>query len=168
MNVTYFQLEKNPKREIEKDTDYDIYAKACYRQAKQFAYLCTRTEDMIVSEHCMAWFTNAAFACELYLKYYLFCFRIDYAKIKKEHNLYQLFTLLPESIKEEIIKNHPDENVTKEMFELMLKELGNAFIEFRYAYEKESLAFSGRFLVGLFYELVHHTKPYERVAGNDK
>lgn len=94
--MAYFQLDKNPKRKLETDEDYNKYAKACYRQARAFSYLCVRNVDFITSEHCMAWFTNVAFACELYFKYYLYCLRVDSKVFTKKHDIYELFKLLPE------------------------------------------------------------------------
>lgn len=159
--MAYFQLDKNPKRKLENEDDYDKYADACYRQATHFSYLCINNMPMVFTEHCMAWFTNAAFACELFFKYHLFCLRVDYKKYKKEHNLYNLFKLLPDYLQEDIIKCHPD-NMTKELFELQLYELGKAFIEFRYSYEKDMLAFCGNFLIELFIELTERTQPFEK------
>ncbi len=159
--MAYFQLEKNPKRKLDTDEDYDKYAKACYRQAKDFSFLCIRNADLIVSEHCMAWFTNVAFACELYFKYYLFCLRVESRKFTKKHDIYELFKLLPDELQEDIIKNHPD-GMKKDLFELSLKELGKAFIEFRYSYEKDSMAFSAKFLAELFAELNDCTKPIDK------
>ena len=45
------------------------------------------------------------------------------------------------------------------MFESNLKELGKAFTEFRYSYEKDSMAFSAQFLAELFAELYERTEP---------
>ena len=36
------------------------------QQAIHFSYLCIQNKDMIVSEHCMAWYTNVVFSCELF------------------------------------------------------------------------------------------------------
>lgn len=71
-----------------------------------------------------------------------------------------------EDLQDDIIKNHPDA-MKKELFELNIKELGKAFIEFRYSYEKDSMAFSGKFLAELFAELNDCTKPIDYLA-NDK
>lgn len=157
--MAYLQLDKNPKRKLEKNEDYNKYAKACYKQAMHFTYLCLRTIDMIVSEHCMAWYTNVAFACELYLKYFLFCLHIESKSFIKEHNLHKLFKLLPDELQADIINCHPQNNITRDEFELDLKELGEAFTEFRYSYEKDSLAFSAQFIVELFVELYERTEP---------
>lgn len=159
--MAYFQLDKNPKRKLEKDEDYKKYAKSCYEQAMHFSYLCLRTQDMIVSEHCIAWFTNVAFACELYFKYFLFCIQAESKRFMNEHNLYKLFMLLPDELQADIIKCHPQKNITGDEFGLNLRELGKAFIEFRYSYEKDSIAFSARFLVELFVELYERSEPIE-------
>lgn len=157
--MAYFQLDSNPKRKLETDEDYEKYAKACYRQAMHFSYLCMRNVDMIVSEHCMAWYTNVAFACELFLKYYLFCLRIESSRFIKKHDLFELFKLLPDEYQDDIIKCHPEKGIMRDSFELNLKELGKAFTEFRYSYEKDSLAFSAQFLAEFFAELYDRTEP---------
>ncbi len=159
--MAYFQLDKNPKRSLETDKDYDEYARACYRKAMHFSYLCNRTADMITSGHCMAWYTNVAFACELYFKYYLFCLHVDSKSFIRKHDLFDLFKLLPNEFQEDIIKCHFEKDITRDVFELNLKELGKAFTEFRYSYEKDSLAFSAKFLAELFAELYERTKPLE-------
>ena len=158
-NMAYFQLDKNPKRKLETSEDYDKYARACYKQAMHFSVLCIRNQDLIVSEHCMAWYTNVAFSCELFFKYYLFCIHADSKTFIKKHDLFELFTLLPEELQKDIIKCHPEKDITRDMFELNLKELGKAFTEFRYSYEKDSMAFSAQFLAELFAELYERTEP---------
>ena len=77
----------------------------------------------------------------------------------KKHDLFELFTLLPEELQKDIIKCHPEKDITRDMFELNLKELGKAFTEFRYSYEKDSMAFSAQFLAELFAELYERTEP---------
>lgn len=156
--MAYFQLDKNPKRKLKTEEDYEKYARACYKQAISFSVLCMKTKDMIISEYCMAWYTNVAFACELFFKYFLFWIHMDSKEFIHKHNLYELFKLLPEELQEDIIKCHP-EKITIEEFELNLKELGKAFTEFRYSYEKDSLAFSAQFLAELFAELYDRTEP---------
>ncbi len=159
--MAYFQLDKNPKRKLETEEDYDKYASACYKQASHFAYLCIRNINLIASEHIFALYTNMAFACELYFKYYLFCLQADKSFMKK-HNLHDLFHLLPENLQEQIKVNHPCGNIKREEFDLNLKELGASFVEFRYAYEKDSLAFNAQFLAELFAILYERTMPFEK------
>ena len=124
-----------------------------------FSYLCMRNVDMIVSEHCMAWYTNVAFSCELFFKYYLFCIHADSKSFIKKHDLFELFKLLPEDLQQDIVKWHPEKGITREAFELNLKELGKAFTEFRYSYEKDFMAFNAQFLAELFAELCERTEP---------
>ena len=150
----YYYSEKNGVFE-----DYDKYARACYKQAMHFSFLCIRNQDLIVSEHCMAWYTNVAFSCELFFKYYLFCIHADSKTFIKKHDLFELFTLLQEELQKDIIKCHPEKDITRDMFELNLKELGKAFTEFRYSYEKDSMAFNAQFLAELFAELYERTEP---------
>ena len=156
--MTYFQFDKNPKRALETDDDYDKYAKACYKQAMDFSYLCMETKDLMLSEHSIAWFTNVAFSCELFLKYYLYCCHIDSKKFVRLHDLYDLFKLLPEDLQNEIIDCHPEKR-SREDFELNLKELGKAFIALRYSFERDSIAFGAKFLALLFEELYTRTQP---------
>lgn len=158
--MAYFQLDKNPKRLLDTDDDYDKYAKACYNQAMHFSYLCNKTVDMMTSEHSIAWFTNVAFSCELFFKYYLYCCHVDSKKFVRLHDLYDLFKLLPEDLQSEIIDCHPEKR-SKDDFELNLKELGKAFIEFRYSFEKTSIAFAAKFLALLFEELCERTQPMD-------
>lgn len=144
--MAYFQMDKNPIRELQTDDDYQIWSKACYKHAKTFYNVAYKCRNMLLSDDMDAVYTNIAFACELYLKCLLFSECID---CRKEHDLYNLFKRLPQNIQEGIKELHPCGNTPKERFEQELKEVGKAFTVFRYMYERKMVAWNGQFLVEL-------------------
>ena len=91
--------------------------------------------------------TNLAFACELFLKSMLHSQRI---KFKKEHNLENLYRLLPNVQKEEIRLRVKDVPLRKnEDFELILSEISHAFVFQRYIYERKGAVADIGSLLGL-------------------
>ena len=90
---------------------------------------------------------NGAFSVELTLKAILMKNQIKY---EKEHNLYLLFQMLPESFQKEIVahlvEKAPEyEDPAKRVEELIL--LSNAFVDWRYAFEERLVpAIESRFL----------------------
>jgi len=144
--MAYLQMDKNPVKELKTEEDYCRWSKGCYRQAKAFYNVSYRCRDMLLNEDMDAVFTNISFACELYLKCLLFDQKID---CRKEHDLYKLYKSLPDKIQEQLKELHPCRNTQKENFDLQLKELGKAFIVFRYMYERTTMASNGQFLIEL-------------------
>ena len=144
--MAYFQVDKNPCKNLETSDDYFEWAKGCYREANAFYKVAIRNSDLLFGEEAMAVFTNIAFACELYFKCLLFINEINCAK---KHDLFELYKLLPYEEKEKIKQRHPCTNIPKEQFELNLEELGKAFIVFRYIYERKEVAFNAQFLIEL-------------------
>ena len=149
--MAYFQMDKNPIKELETEENYKNWAKGCYRQAEMFYRLCYRCRDMLLSEEMDAVYTNIAFACELYFKCLLFEQQID---CRKEHDLYKLYKSMPEQLQKGIKEIHPCGNTPKPNFELELKEVGKAFTVFRYMYERKMVAWNGQFLVELL-DILH-------------
>lgn len=158
-NVAYFQMDKNPIKDLKTEEDFKNWSKGCYRQAETFYRLCYRCRDMMFTEDMDALFTNIAFACELYFKCLLFDEQVD---CRKEHDLYKLYKSMPEKMQEEIKEAHPCGNTQKSNFELELKEVGKAFTVFRYRYERGMLAWNGQFLVELL-DMLH-----QRVVDTDE
>lgn len=144
--MAYFQMDKNPIRELQTDDDYQNWSIGCYKHAESFYNVAFRCKDMLLSENMDAVFTNIAFACELYLKCLLFSEQID---CRKEHDLYRLYKSLPDEVQAEIKALHPCGNILKVNFELELKEVGKAFTVFRYMYERKMVAWNGQFLLEL-------------------
>lgn len=144
--MAYFQMDKNPVRELKTEGDYKEWAKGCYRSAKAFFNVSYRCRDMIFNEDMDAVFTNVAFACELYLKCLLFEQKID---CRKEHDLYKLYIKLPEKLQKQLKERHPCRNIQRSDFELELKEVGKAFTVFRYMYERTDMAWNAQFLIEL-------------------
>lgn len=91
---------------------------------------------------------NAAFSIEITLKAILTCEGIAY---KREHNLFVLYTLLPEQAQYLIFK-WMRENVPEYDSEAFIKEfvlISDAFIQWRYSFEEGiKPAFDMRFLMG--------------------
>ena len=50
MDMAYFQMDKNPIKELETEADFKNWSKGCYRQAEMFYKLCYRCRDMLLSE----------------------------------------------------------------------------------------------------------------------
>ena len=129
------------------NTDLLVY------QAKSFynAYIAleqlSRADAELERLYFIPRIVNGAFSIELTLKAILAKNQIEYGK---EHNLYLLFQMLPESFKQEIvaslIKNAPEySDSQKRLDELIL--LSNAFVDWRYAFEgKPTPAVDFRFL----------------------
>lgn len=149
--MAYFQMDKNPIKELETEADFEKWSKGCYRQAEMFYKLCYRCRDMLLGEAMDAVYANIAFSCELYFKSLLFDQQID---CRKEHDLYKLYKSLPDKLQEEIKEIHPCRNTPKANFELELKEVGKAFTVFRYMYERKMMAWNGLFLVELL-DILH-------------
>ena len=91
---------------------------------------------------------NAAFSIEITLKAILTCEGIAY---KREHNLFVLYTLLPEQAQYLIFK-WMRENVPEYDSEAFIKEfvlISDAFVQWRYSFEEGiKPAFDMRFLMG--------------------
>ena len=83
---------------------------------------------------------NASFSAEMYLK----CLKTLYGEVPKEtHTLTALFKQLPNKLKDKINKKKKQLEIQHEvksgvLFKEHLKHINNAFINWRYIYEKES------------------------------
>ena len=93
---------------------------------------------------------NGAFSVELTLKAILVKNNIKYGK---EHNLYILFDLLPESFKDELLSNFfrkaPEYCDAEKFFDELIL-VSNAFVDWRYFFEGyPAPAFDSRFLSAL-------------------
>ena len=105
---------------------------------------------MILSEYNSQICSNIDFSCELFFKSILFKNEID---CRMEHDLYQLYKLMPHKAKENIKEIHKSGNIKKEDFEPNLKEIGKAFIVLRYSYERKRMAYNLQFLIELIMAL---------------
>ena len=104
----------------------------CLDDALQFYQVAENQNPLIRMYPKIALLT---FSCELFLKTMLLC-RKNEEKVN-EHNLQKLFERLPSEKKEELISKWQNEN-EGDLLEL-LSEFGNAFVEWRYAYEREKI-----------------------------
>lgn len=146
----YFQMDKNEEYELNTEDDYKKIAKSAYKSAVEFYIISIKCLDMMLSEYSSQVCSNIAFSCELFFKSILYYNKIE---CKNMHNLYQLYNLLPDKDKNDVKKLHKSGNIKKEDFELNLKEIGKAFIVFRYSYERKGMACNLRFLVELIMAL---------------
>lgn len=153
-NPAYFQMEKNEEFILETEKDYIEMGKRAYKSAEEYFYIFEKCYDMIFNGNHNALCTNISFSCELYLKSLLFYEKID---CMKKHDLSELYSMLPSKIKKDLKELHPCGNSSKNRFELELKELGKAFIVFRYAYERKRLAWNMQFLIELVLTLKSYT-----------
>lgn len=152
--LTYFQMEKNKEFDLKKKTDYIEMGKRAYKSAEEYFYIVQNCFFMILNGNHSALCTNMSFACELYIKSLLFYEKIE---CRNKHDLFELYNMLPNQIKNEIKKYHPCSNINKDMFEQELKELGKSFVVFRYSYERKSLAWNMQFLIELIQTLNFYT-----------
>lgn len=88
--------------------------------------------------------TNAAFACELFLKALL----QKNNRLKSSHRLLDLFQALPGEIKDDIISLKDGELFIKE-----LTKISCLFEEWRYIYERQLISLNFKFLVNFAEEL---------------
>ena len=79
---------------------------------------------------------NASFACELFFKALLLRYNITFPKGRNGHNLFTLYTSLPDEIKDKIIK-FCFNSVSKEIFEKFLDNHADDFVEIRYFIENK-------------------------------
>jgi len=100
--------------------------------------------------------TNAAFACELYLKaIFVYEHRNDDLNFAKTHNLYSLFNNIPKKRKLEIIDIFNKKyHYNRDYFLRQLKDISNDFVDFRYLFQqKEARVLNLGFFAVLLNEL---------------
>lgn len=82
---------------------------------------------------------NKAFACEVYLKLILIMKNInwdDLKKNKKGHDLFALYKKTPQELKKEVLFFFQDkQKINNQELENKVKNISNAFIDWRYSYE---------------------------------
>lgn len=142
----YLKMHKNPATSLKTKEDYFRWSENCLKEANAYHEVSFRCKDMMFSNYSNAFLTNVSFACELYLKYLLLANNID---CRREHNLYRLFKRLPEKMQEDLKNKHPCGNILKDNFELELDDVGQAFMIFRYMYERGNMAYNFLFLMEL-------------------
>lgn len=126
--------------------DHLVYqAKSFYNAYIALEQLNRQSEDDLL--YFVPTIVNGAFSCELILKAILAKNKIEY---EKDHNLFSLFRLLPDSFRTELyeyfIKKAPEYREW-DKFEDELILISNAFSDWRYAFENKPVpAFDTRFL----------------------
>lgn len=129
----------------------NINSKSIYNIAHTFHLAAQRCEEQRPLQNgkfemliCPA-IVNYAFACELYIKYLL---QINGVEQCRKHKLTDLFGLLPETSQQEIRTKMNTANFNQE-----LNSISNAFVDWRYIYEKNNaflhIDFLRRFCVAL-------------------
>lgn len=149
-SITYLKMHKNPTTNLKSDEDYLRWSEKCLTEANAYFEVSFRCKDMILNENRNAFLTNVSFACELYLKYLLLIQNVD---CRKEHNLYKLFKKLPEKIQDDLKQNHPCSNTSTDKFNQELDDIGQAYMIFRYIYERGNMAYNFQFLMELLFSL---------------
>lgn len=150
----YFQMEKNEEFIVETKEDYIEMGKRAYESAEEYFIIYEQCFYMFFNGAHKALCMNISFACELYIKSLLFYNEINFGR---KHDLSELYNMLPNKVKTELKELHPCSNSNKNRFEVELKELGKAFIVFRYAYERKRLAWNMQFLIELALTLRYYT-----------
>lgn len=119
-------------------------SKLIYKQAYTFYLAAKRCEEPHPLQNgqleiliCPT-IVNYAFACELYIKYLL---QINNIEQCHKHKLTDLFYLLPETSQQEIRTKMDIANFNQE-----LNSISNAFVDWRYIYEKNDKSLHIEFL----------------------
>ena len=127
-------------------TDYLVYqAKSFYNAYIALEQISNNCEKELL--YFVPWIVNGAFSVELTLKAILAKNNIEYGK---EHNLYVLFCMLPDSFQSELMSNFFEkapEYCHAKRFTDELLLISNAFVDWRYCFEgKPAPALETRFL----------------------
>lgn len=117
--------------------------KLCLSEANVFYRIAKGISDrnlLLQNGESYPFAVNISFSCELYLKYLLHNNSIEYGN---NHKLDELFDLLPEHLKKEIDLRFG--KVIQKSVREFLKDQGNTFVNWRYAFENNELIldFSG-------------------------
>ncbi len=97
----------------------------------------TARGDKIISKQ-IPFLVNKAFSCEVYLKFLLLEFNVDFCELKgkKGHDLLELYKKLPAEIKESLLKYlHSKGTLTNDSLLKKLESISQVFVEWRYIYE---------------------------------
>ncbi|BAJ02399.1 hypothetical protein SVI_2428 [Shewanella violacea DSS12] len=141
---------ENVKRYTQFLKDENIFVKLSqtklmFKQARSFAKIAKDIHSKSLfkppfdHEASAPFVVNSAFACEMYLK----ALQSVYGEPEGIHNLSQLFKHLPNKLKDKVNKLTKEKSITfqlnnKTLFKDHLKTISNAFIDWRYIYEKDS------------------------------
>ncbi len=141
---------ENAKRYIEYLKENDQYVEfsntqLMFKQARAFAKIArdirskSLTKPPFSQEAPAPFVVNATFACEMYLK----ALQSITNEAENTHNLSQLFKHLPNKLKDKINKLTKEKSTGflidgKILFKDHIKTISNAFVEWRYIYEKET------------------------------
>ncbi|WP_046007477.1 hypothetical protein [Pseudoalteromonas rubra] len=141
---------ENSKRYIQFLKDENLYlelsqSKLMFKQARAFAKIARGIHSKSLRkppfshEACAPFVVNSAFACEMYLK----TLQNIYGKAEEIHNLSSLFKHLPNKVKDKVNKFTKEKSAefkihSKTLFKDHTKTISNAFLDWRYIYEKES------------------------------
>ncbi len=107
----------------------------CIDEADWFLYVAEKINNLndIICGGMYPFVVNMAFACELYIKAILI-YKSNNNKIEKSHDLKKLFETLPIDVQSNI-KTIFSEKSDGDL-EIILPEINTAFVDWRYAYEK--------------------------------
>lgn len=151
MTTFHFQLEDNEKSELITEEDYVSTAASCIESGDSFYRFVsigmTHDVSLMVSaaaESCMA------FACELYLKSFLY---MNKKHPKRMHDLDKLYDALDQEIRDEIYALHPKGNCPvvhlPDYFYLQIREWRKGFEVLRYQHELKGHACNVQFIMEL-------------------
>ncbi len=116
-----------------------------YRQAESFSHVALRIYKTDLATHprnplgIVPFVVNAAFSAEMYLK----CLQSIYGEVTQSHILTVLFKALDNRTKDKINKTSKQLRVNydvdqKMLFRAHLKGINDAFVDWRYIYEKDA------------------------------
>ena len=141
---------ENAKRYTQFLKDENLYielsqSKLMFKQARAFTkiargiYSKSLRKPPFGHEACAPFVVNSAFACEMYLK----TLQSIYGKAEEIHNFSSLFKHLPNKLKDKVNKLAKEKSAdfkihSKILFKDHIKTISNAFVDWRYIYEKES------------------------------
>lgn len=153
----YLQMDRNALRKLESNEDFEGFAKSTYHIANEYFHIADHCLTILV-QNPAAVLSIAAFSCELFLKSIIYwtvhkkCYK-NGKNGAEEHDLLNLFKMLPIEIANKIKELHPCSNTKKEKFEIELSNIRKAFTILRYISEHSSMACNMIFILELLASL---------------
>ena len=141
--VMYFQMDKNPVKELITPEDFKAYAMATYKSAVEYCRIVEFCFIPMFPDCIQSLSSISALASELFIKSIV---SFEANKKCKGHDLSSLFELLSDNAKT-IIKQYPYTNNKMDNFELELKEISKAFEVLRYGHERARMAANIVFII---------------------
>lgn len=121
------------------------------------------------ASHLTADIVNSSFACEIFLKTLLIYHGVALKTLQDEHQLNELWKIYKNKDKKLAIKieesiNNWFQTKDKELFTKLLNQSSNAFVYWRYIYEKRGTTINSHFLRG--FRIILRETCCHKICGN--